>query len=109
MDIIEATVSWTGPEHDQLTVLALNHQDFGADWSDDGAVTLLREIDPDGEVVGRLVGLEIDDFLHFDHWASIPDSHSRWKLPRETAAPLAVVLQRVQVRLRAAAHANALR
>ncbi|HLI51948.1 MAG TPA: hypothetical protein VKU87_09130 [Thermomicrobiaceae bacterium] len=108
---IIATLAWSGPSHDQLTVLAVAHGEFGADWPEDGLVTFLRETDPEGAVTGRMIGVEIDDFLQFDSWHDLPDGPEYWQTAEDPPATLATLLRRVQARLRLthAAHATVAR
>lgn len=96
---VTAIVTWTGPSHDQLTLLDIDHVEFGADWPEDSSVTLLREIDADGVVTGRLVGVEIDDFLSFDGWQDIPDCQELWQTADDAPTSLRELLHRIQARL----------
>lgn len=107
MEPLTDIISWTGPDHDQSTLLAMEHGTFGADWPEDGSVTLLREVQPDCTVTGRIVGVEIDDFLRFENWRDIPDCPKRWKTVDDPPARLTDLLRRVQMRLRSTHSTNA--
>lgn len=101
METVRATVWWP-PEIDVLHLYVEPPIDY---WMADpvgksGLVALYQEVDEHDEETGRVVGLEIIDFLEFSWWDDIPDLRFLWQLPDEEPMPLVDLLKRVQLRLR---------
>lgn len=98
--IVRAYVTWPGPEHDVLRVVAEPTPD---DWLPEAIssdVTLFREPDEHDEPTGPVVGIEIIDFLRFDEWDMVPETHALWQLRGEKPLPLGELLKRKQQALR---------
>src|SRR5581483_3139749 len=62
---------------------------------------------PEPQETGRIAGVEIVGFLHFDQWDALPELPLRWQLPGWEPLPLAELLKRLQAEFRARAQASA--
>jgi len=96
---------WDGAGRDIVTLL-LGHptQHYGADVSEaDDRVILYRQLDERQEATGEVVGVEIEDFLEFDHWDALPSVAALWQAPGKPALQLRDLLQQLQGELRAQA------
>lgn len=101
--IVNASLSWTGPDRDVLRLLVLDPKMLGweAEHFDEwGEAVLLREIDEHEELTGRVVGVEIVGFLEFNGWTDLPELDVLWLLPGWEPLPLDELLRRKQEELR---------
>ncbi|MBI2321354.1 MAG: hypothetical protein HYU88_04495 [Chloroflexi bacterium] len=57
-------------------------------------------LDEHQEATGVVVGIEIEGFLDFDRWESLPKLDIRWRLPGHEPLPLEDLLRRLQRELR---------
>ena|SRR6478735_3335343 len=99
-------VSWRGPKIDIAAVLIVDAPlpNYGAALEDlDESVVYYRALDANDEATGEIVGIEIDDFLNFDHWSVIPAIGNFWQYDGLEPAPPVTMLKRLQKQLRARA------
>lgn len=110
MAVIKVAMTWTGPELDVLLLRVI--EPFIDHWTTDpvdgwGDFAVLREVDDDDNLTGRIAGLEIADFLMFDRWAIVPEYPALWQVDNGELLPLTALLQRLQAELRQQAKAGA--
>jgi hypothetical protein len=105
VDIVKATISWDGPDHDVLYVFVEPTPKWGVTWDDFpddeiiSSVAVLRELDDNDEPIGRVAGIEILDFLRFERWDAMPCLPLLWQVPGSEPLPLVDLLQRLQAEL----------
>lgn len=107
MEIVDASITWTGPESD---VLAL-YREPPVSWEADPVdfdLAILRGLNEAEQETGEIVGVEIVGFLTFDRWSDLPDLPRLWRLPSQSPLPLKELLQRQQAELRARAAMSAI-
>ncbi|MBI4507010.1 MAG: hypothetical protein HY691_15880 [Chloroflexi bacterium] len=102
MAVVRASTAGTA----SLDVLVLRVENPAVgDWTADpvdgtGMLAVLREVDEHDEATGRIAGVEIVDFLHFDRWDALPKLDVLWELPGQEPLLLDELLKREQRRLR---------
>jgi hypothetical protein len=92
-------MTWDGPARDILYVFIEPTPDWGATYHNE-VVSILRELDERDEATGKIVGVEILDFLRYDRWDDLPKLDLLWQLPGQQPLPLDELLKREQQRLR---------
>lgn len=109
MSIRPVMAHWRGPRIDMLTVLVIDAITTGyeasLDFEEEGVVYYRAldesdEADTADEATGEIVGIEIDDFLTFDHWSALQPMTDLWQLgDREALIPVLLLLD-IQRQLR---------
>lgn len=100
METVKASVMYTGPEKDVLTLFVEPTPDlWQADPIDDD-IAILRALDEREQETGDIAGVEIIDFSKFDRWDDLPVLPLLWKLNANEPLPLAELLKEVQRSLR---------
>jgi hypothetical protein len=101
VEIVTASIMWGGPDRDVLTVFVEPTPDL---WAAEPAGAyrgffVLRELDQQEKETGRVAGVEIVDFLKFEHWHDLPKLPLLWRLPGREPQPLDRLLRAKQKEL----------
>lgn len=100
--VVRAWFWWPGAEIDVLRLFSGHGiPTYNTETIDEfGEIAIFREVDEQEQETGRVVGLEIVDFLDFDRWEDLPRFEFLWQLPDREPLPLDELLRRVQQELR---------
>lgn len=103
METVTADLSWSGPEHDVLTLFVVPRPEEWTPVSIDGESSLFVAgdlgADDSGISAREVAGLEIVGFLGFDGWADLPDLDLLWRVGEADPLPLEELLKTRQQEL----------
>ncbi len=107
METVKADLSWSGPDHDVLTLFVVSRPEELVPVSIDGESSLFvvgSTDEDDSEISGKeeeVAGAEIVGFLGFEEWKELPDLNLLWQVGDGEPLPLEELLKRKQRELRA--------
>ncbi|MDP9477279.1 MAG: hypothetical protein M3R38_16630 [Actinomycetota bacterium] len=105
METVKADLSWSGPDHDVLTLFVVPRPEEWTPVSIDGESSLFVVADRDDSEISdkeeEVAGAEIVGFLGFEEWKELPDLNLLWQVGDGEPLPLEELLKRKQRELRA--------